>query len=84
MRVMPIELGRLDQAHQRRRTFAAAQRYCKEPIFASKSPWLDLLLDVVIIDRHDAVIHHRLWRRVQEGVLAGRLVRQLKLAEDSR
>jgi hypothetical protein len=28
--------------------------------------------------------HHRLMRRRQEGVLAGRLVRQLKLAEDSR
>ena len=53
---MPIELGLLDQAYQRRRTFTAAQRSCEEPILASKSPWPDLLLYVVFIDRRGAVI----------------------------
>ncbi|MDB5981889.1 MAG: hypothetical protein JWQ69_2904 [Pseudomonas sp.] len=32
--VMPVEFGRLDQAHQRRRAFATAQRSCEEPILA--------------------------------------------------
>jgi hypothetical protein len=54
--VMPVELRRLDQAPQRRRAFAAAQQSCEEPILASKSPWPDLLLDVVVINRHRAVI----------------------------
>ncbi len=35
MRVVPVELGRLDQAHHRRRPLAAAQRARKQPIVPS-------------------------------------------------
>lgn len=79
---MPIELRRLDKAHQHRRAFAAAQRSCEEPILASNNPWTDLLLDVVVINRRRAVIQIRdmlasvsgcnsepwRWPRAQTGV----------------
>ena len=38
MRIMPVELGRLDQAHQRSRAFATTLRPCEEPVFFFQEP----------------------------------------------
>ena len=53
---MPIHPRRLDQAHDRRRPFAAAQRPGKQPVRASKGPWSNLVLDLIVVDRHGAVV----------------------------
>ena len=47
---MPIHPRRLDQAHDRRRPFAAAQRPGKQPVRASKGPWSNLVLDLMAED----------------------------------
>ena len=36
--IMAVEPCRLDQTHDRRRTLAAAQRACKQPVRAPQSP----------------------------------------------
>lgn len=56
VRIMSEELGRLDQTHQRRHPLAAARRSGVEPILADESPWPDLLLGVVVIDRDGTII----------------------------
>ncbi len=52
---MPIHPRRLDQAHDRRRPFAAAQRPGKQPVRASKGPWSNLVLDLIVVDGHRAI-----------------------------
>ena len=54
--IMPVELGRLDHTHQRRRSFFTAQRAGKQPVFASERPWPYLIFDMVVVYRHRAVI----------------------------
>ena len=53
---MPVEPRRLDQAHDRRRPFAAAQRTCKEPVFATQRPRSDLVLAPIIVNGYGPVI----------------------------
>ncbi len=53
---MPIQPCRLDQAHDRRRSFTTAKRPGKQPIRAPESPWSDLIFDWIIVDGHSSVI----------------------------
>lgn len=53
---MTIQSRRLDQAHDRRCPFSAAQRPCEEPVFTSKSPRADLVLTPVVIYGYGPVI----------------------------
>lgn len=55
-RVMPIEPRRLDQTHDRRRTYTATSRASEHPVRAPKSPRPDLVLAPVVIDGHSTVI----------------------------
>lgn len=50
VRIMAIEPRRLDQTHNRRRPLAAAQRPCKEPVLAFKSPRPNLVLCAIIVN----------------------------------
>jgi len=59
---MPIQPCRLDQAHDRRRSFTTAKRPGKQPIRAPESPWSDLIFDWIIfdwiiVDGHSSVIN---------------------------
>jgi hypothetical protein len=56
IRVVTVEACRLDQAHNCRGPFAAAQRASKQPVRASKRPGSDLVLDPVVVDGHGAVV----------------------------
>ena len=56
IRIMSIELGRLDQAHQRYRTFSTAQRVGKQPVLAYESLWSYLIFDVIVVYWHRAVV----------------------------
>ena len=47
---MPIQARGLDQAHDRRRALAGAQRTRKEPVLAADGNRPDLVLDPVVID----------------------------------
>jgi len=55
IRVMPVELGRLDQAGDRRGAFSGGQGSREEPILATCRPGPDLLLVVIDIDRQPGV-----------------------------
>lgn len=44
IRVMPVHECRLNQAHDCRSPFSAAQRPCEEPVFASKRSWPNLVV----------------------------------------
>lgn len=50
-RIMPIELGTLDQTHHRGTALARTQRTSKQPIVASDGNRSDLILDIVVINR---------------------------------
>lgn len=51
MRVVPVLLGRLDQAHHRRRSLSPAQRARKQPVVPANCNWPDLVLDPVVVHR---------------------------------
>ena len=51
MWVMPVELGRLNQTHGRRRSLPAAQRARKQPVVPANRNWPDLILDPVVVYR---------------------------------
>ena len=55
IRVVPVELGRLDQAHDRGRSLPSHQRPGEEPILAPGRPRADLLLVVVVVDRQGGI-----------------------------
>jgi hypothetical protein len=48
IRVMPIEARRLDQTHEGRRPFPAAQRPGKQPVRPPKRPRPDQDLDLIV------------------------------------
>ncbi len=51
MWVMPVELGRLDQAHDGGGALARSQRSSKQPVLAPQGHGPDLVLDPVVVDR---------------------------------
>jgi hypothetical protein len=63
IRIMPIEPRRLDQAHDRRRPFAAAQRTCKEPVFTTQRLRSDLVVAPIIVNGYGPVIEIARQRR---------------------
>ncbi len=70
--LVAIEARGLDQAHDRRRPFASAQRPGKEPVLAPNGNRPDLVLDPVIIDRHVSIGQVMGQRRpALEGVVDG-------------
>ena len=52
---VPVELGRLQQAHHHCRTFTGQLAADEQPVAASDRPRPHLVLDVVVVDRHIAV-----------------------------
>src|ERR1019366_4246158 len=52
---VPVELGRLQQAHDDSRPLAGQLAADEQPVAATKSPGPNSVLDVVVIDRHIAV-----------------------------
>ena len=69
---MPVEARRLDQAHDRRRALAGAQRTRKEPVLAADGNRPDLVLDPVVVDGHAAIRQVMGQRRPAfEGVVDG-------------
>ena len=53
--IVPVELGRLQQAHHDRGALAGQLAADEEPIAASHSPGPNSVLDVVVVDRHIAI-----------------------------
>lgn len=53
---MPIHTRRLDQANDRRRLLAAAQRPSEEPVRTPKRPRPNGVFDWVIVDGHGTII----------------------------
>ena len=56
LRIMPVHARRLDQAHDRRRPFTAAQRSSEEPVRPTKRPRPDLVFHGIVIDGHSTII----------------------------
>lgn len=56
MRIVPMELGRLDQAHDGGRTLACQQRARKQPVLAPNRNGLHLVLDLVVVDGQPAIV----------------------------
>ena len=56
IRIVPIHARRLDQAHDRRRPFAAAKRSGKQPIRTAKRPRSDLVFDWIVVYGDSAII----------------------------
>lgn len=53
---MPIHARRLDPTHDGSRPFATAQRPGKQPVRASERPGSDLVLHLVVVDRHSPIV----------------------------
>jgi len=53
--IVTIELGRLDQAHDRRGSLARHQRFREQPVLPARRPRADLLLVQVVVDRQCGV-----------------------------
>ena len=51
MRVVPVELGRLNQTHHRRRPLASTQRVRKQPVVPAYRNRPDLVFDPVVVHR---------------------------------
>ena len=51
MRVVPVDLGRLDQTYHRRRPLAAAQRTRKQPIVPANRDRPNLVFDPIVVHR---------------------------------
>jgi hypothetical protein len=49
IRIMPIDLGALDQAHHGGGTLTGAQRPCKKPVFSAQGGRADLVLTPVVV-----------------------------------
>ena len=70
--LVPVETGRPDQAQDRRRALAGAQRTGKEPVLAPEGNWPDLVLDPVVIDGDVSICQVMGQRRPAfEGVVDG-------------
>lgn len=54
--IMPVDARLLDQAHDRRRSFAAAQRPSKQPVRTPKRPRPDQVFDLVVVDGHSTIL----------------------------
>lgn len=54
-RIMPIDARQQDQAHDRRRPLAAAQRPSKQPVRLPKRPRPDQVLDLVVVDGYSTI-----------------------------
>ena len=54
-RVMPVELGRLQEAHHHHSAFAGQLAAYEHPVAPPQSPRPDLVLDVIVIHGHGAV-----------------------------
>ena len=51
IRIMPVELGTLDQTHDGRTTLAGTQLTGEQPIIPADGNRANLILDMVVIDR---------------------------------
>ena len=56
IRIMPIEFGALNQAHDRSRTLAGPQRAREQPVFSSNRNGPDLVFCPVVVNRQLSVI----------------------------
>lgn len=56
IRIMPIELGALNQAHHRSGALARTQGACEQPVAATIGDRANLILDPIVIDRQLRVI----------------------------
>lgn len=56
IRVVPIKLGRLDEAHDRRSSLTRRQGPGEQPVLASSGSWAYLLLVKVVVDRQRRVV----------------------------
>lgn len=56
MRVVPIQFGRLNQAHHRRRPLASTQRARKQPVVPANRNWPNLVFDPVVVYRQLTVL----------------------------
>lgn len=63
IRVMPVVPHRLDQTHDRSRTFATAQRPSEVPVLAPQRPGPYLVLTPVIVNGYSPVIEVARQRR---------------------
>jgi len=72
IRIMPVELCGLDQAHDGCRALTGAKRSGKEPVRSSQSDWPDPVFDVVFVDGQLAIIEAADQRRAtSQAVLDG-------------
>src|SRR5438309_5684124 len=55
IRIVSVELGRLDEAHDGGGTLASAQRSRKEPVAAAERDRADAVFDVIVVDRQIAI-----------------------------
>ena len=55
IRIMPVDARWLDQAHDRRRPLAAAQRPGKQSVRSPKRPRPDQVLELVVVDVHSTI-----------------------------
>lgn len=56
IRIMPIEPGRLDQAHHGSRPPSRPQRAREQPVLAPKRHRPDLVFDPVVVDRQATIV----------------------------
>ena len=56
VRVVPVESGALNQAHDCSRTLACPQRACEQPVFLSNRNGPDLVFCPVVVDRQLPII----------------------------
>ena len=70
MRIVAVELRRLDQAHRRRGALPTSQRCHEQPVRASERNGPDPVLDPVVVDGHSPVLEEARKRcpAVQAGV----------------
>ena len=82
VRIVPIEPGRVHEAHDRSGALARAQAASEQPVVASNGNRPDLVLDPVVVGRQIAVIQVARQRRlavqaVVDGLGGGRTVGHL-------
>ena len=54
--IMPVHARRLDQAHDRSRPLATAQRHGKQPVRAAKRPRPYLVFNLVVVDGYSPIV----------------------------
>ena len=85
---MPVELGGLYQAHDRRGALSCAQRASEEPVAPAEGHWPDSIFDMIVVDRQFAVVKIADQRRptpqaIVDGLRSGGSIRdQSSLASE--